>query len=642
MTDITIKFVPEEKSATVPPGTTLLEAAHKAGAHINASCGGHGTCGKCRVVITDGTYDSRRSEKLSDEDWAKGVRLACLTVPQTDIVVDVPLSSRLDRSVLRRKAPAGDDSSSLMAHDLAILEMSDVSSAIVKRHIRLSPPTIEQNMSDLSRLIVGLRQEYGYGHIEAEFSCLGNLSSTLREADWNVTALILHHSGSTPRIIGIEPGDSTACCFSLAVDIGTTTVWVQLLDSAGNVLAETSDYNPQITYGEDVITRILYALKPEGLEQLRSAIVRTINMLIQEAAREAGVDLGCVPFIVVAGNSTMTHLFLGITPKYIRESPYVPAANIFPTLRASEAGIDLHGNAHLYIMPNVASYVGGDIVAGVLACGIHHSAELVLFIDVGTNGEIVLGNGDWMVTASCSAGPAFEGGGVKHGMRATRGAIESASIDPETLEPSLSTIGTSKPIGICGSGMINIIAEFLTRGIIDSRGKFRRDIASPRIREGESGWEYVLAWESETTVATDIVITEVDIENIVRTKGAIYAGCKVLLNSVGLDFTAVDRFIIAGGFGSFINVEKAVIIGMLPDIPRDRFVYVGNSSLSGARLCALSSEKIHEAEICAGMMTNIELSNYAAFMDEYVASLFLPHTDGTAFPSVMEIIGGYS
>jgi uncharacterized 2Fe-2S/4Fe-4S cluster protein (DUF4445 family) len=367
-------------------------------------------------------------------------------------------------------------------------------------------------------------------------------------------------------------------------------------------------------------------------------VVSTINKIIQELLQMSKIDRSLISHLVIAGNTTMTQLLLGLDPKYIREDPYVPTANFIPPVRAVHLGINIGDHVHVYIFPMVASYVGGDIVAGILGSGVFQRETLTLYMDIGTNGEIVLGNKDWLASVSCSAGPAFEGAGIKFGMRATRGAIEEVSINHRTYEPMILTIGRSKPIGICGSGLIDSVAEFLETGMIDQNGKFRRDLSTDRVRIGPDGYEYVLARKEETLIHEDIVLTEIDIENLIRTKAAIYAGCKVLLSSVGLSFKDLEQFIIAGGFGRHLDLEKAIFIGLLPEIDIEKFLFVGNGSLLGARLLSFSKNLLREAERIALMMTNLELSNHPTFMNEFVAAMFLPHTDSSAFPQAMERI----
>jgi uncharacterized 2Fe-2S/4Fe-4S cluster protein (DUF4445 family) len=348
------------------------------------------------------------------------------------------------------------------------------------------------------------------------------------------------------------------------------------------------------------------------------------------------IERSLISHLVIAGNTTMTQLLLGLDPKYIREDPYVPTANFIPPVRAIHLGINIGDHVHVYIFPMVASYVGGDIVAGILGSGVFQRETLTLYMDIGTNGEIVLGNKDWLASVSCSAGPAFEGAGIKFGVRATRGAIEEVSINHRTYEPMILTIGRAKPIGICGSGLIDTVAELLETGMIDQNGKFRRDLPTDRVRRGPDGYEYVLARKEETQIHKDIVLTEIDIENLIRAKAAIYAGCKVLLDSIGLGFKDVKQFIIAGGFGRHLDLEKAIFIGLLPEIDIEKFIFVGNGSLLGARLLSFSKNLLKETERIALMMTNLELSNHPTFMTEFIAAMFLPHTNTSTFPQVME------
>jgi uncharacterized 2Fe-2S/4Fe-4S cluster protein (DUF4445 family) len=351
-------------------------------------------------------------------------------------------------------------------------------------------------------------------------------------------------------------------------------------------------------------------------------------------ANKNKVPPGMIDYVVVAGNTTMTHLFYGLNPQYIREEPYIPVAALFPLIRGKNVGFKLDPQAIIYSMPNVASYVGGDITAGVLVSQIHKKEAVSLFIDVGTNGEIVLGNKEWLVTAACSAGPAFEGSGIKFGMRAMEGAIEEVEIDPRTFDCNYRVIGDVKPIGICGSGMIDTLAEMYMTGVIDQKGKIREEIGSKRIRRGESGLEYVLAWRVESAVNKEIVITEVDLDNLIRAKAAIYAGFATLVAHMGMTFGDIERLYIAGGFGRYIDVERAITIGMLPDLPLDKFVFLGNTSIMGAYYGLMCDRLRHEAEEIARKMTYVELSVSRSFMDEYMSALFLPHTDMNAFPTV--------
>ena len=628
----TVHFEPDNVDIVVAPGANLMETAVAAGVHINASCGGAGVCGTCNVLIKEGKVESKRTGKVSVQDYQEGVRQSCQSRVASDLVVEIPVASRLEKAVLEQ------EQAEIAAPALAVGWQFNPPAR--KLYLELPPPTLKDNASDLSRLLMGLRQQYCLDSVSVDFEVVGRLARVVRDGDWKVTATILIDSDSGVRLVNVEPGDTREKHYSLAFDVGTTAVRAQLLDlNRGRVLAQAVDYNRQISYGADVISRIAWAQKAGGLKRLQRAVVDTINDLIAGLDKQAGVAPEDIAHVVVAANTVMVQLLLGLDPKYLRLSPYVPTAGVVPLVPAISLGIKLAGHVQLYVMPSVASYVGGDIVAGVLGSGIYQKEIVTLYVDIGTNGEIAIGNSEWMVTASCSAGPTFEGGGVKHGMIATTGAIEGFDIDAETLEPRLTTIGSARPKGICGSGLINIAAALLKVGIIGQNGKFNTDFASKRIRKGADGYEYVLAWADEAQTGKDIVITEIDIDNLIRSKAAMYAGCQTLIKSVGGRCGSVERVIIAGTFGSKINVENAITIGLLPDLPRDRFVFIGNGSLLGARLTSFSSDLLGDGQRVAGMMTNVELSENPGFMENYVAALFLPHTNASEFPSVKLGVG---
>ncbi len=632
----TVRFEPDGVSIDVyREAENLLRVAMVAGVHINASCGGAGTCGKCKVRILEGDYHSKPSSKLTGEEWDRGYRLACQTEILGDLVVEVPVESRYEKAVLARPVTEHVLAEARLDREYEAMRPEP---AVVKYYLELPPPTEDNNVSDMGRLGQALKREHEIPRVSTDYRVLRDLATTLREGQWRVTATVIRaHSGS--RLTRVEAGDTRARTYALAIDVGTTTVQGALLDAnTGREVAKAADYNAQVSMGEDVITRIIAALKPGGLDALQKRVVKTINGVLKEILEKAGAEPGEISHAVFAGNTTMTQLLLGLNPKYIREAPYVPTANFFPPFRLSELGIRLPEHVVGYVMPCVASYVGGDITAGVLATDLHLDPRLTLFMDVGTNGEIVIGNQDWMVSASASAGPAFEGGGVKFGMRATFGAIEQVRINRANLEPMILTIGQVPPKGICGSGMIDCLAEFVESGIVSQNGKFNQELAArtDRIREGETGWEYVLCWKEQTQIDQDIVVTEPDIDNLIRTKGSIYAACSVLLRSVGLQFSDVERIILAGGFGHYIDVEKAMAIGLLPEADPAIVSYGGNTSLAGCKLASLFRDKIDEAESIATMITNIELSASNIYMDEYVAALFLPHTRMEEFPRQAE------
>jgi uncharacterized 2Fe-2S/4Fe-4S cluster protein (DUF4445 family) len=635
----TVHFLPDDVKASVEEGENLLNVAANSGVYIHAFCGGEGVCGKCKVKIEQGEVAATQATQLKSTEIEQGYRLACQSKVVSDLVVHIPETIRKDGKKLKRKPKTTRSISARSLDDL--IGGWDVDPLVEKRFFALSKPTIEDNVSDLQRLIRAISKGCpecempSYDHPEL----LRDLPFIMRKANWEVTSILLRGKRveEPDRIITVEPGDSTNTLYGLAVDIGTTTVCGVLINlNSGEVIAEASEYNGQIQYGEDVISRIIYSQRPGGLEALQERVVHTVNKVIEAACKQAAINHDAISYILAAGNTTMSHLLLGLDPKFIREAPYTPTCNQYPITRAASIGISAHPSIRLFLYPSVASYVGGDITSGVHACQMHKSPELTLFIDIGTNGEIVIGNQEWMVCTACSAGPAFEGGGIRHGMRATGGAIENFHIEPETLEPMIITINHAKPQGICGSGLISIVAELLEAGVIDQQGKFNRSLDHPRIREGYDGYEYVLTWAKDSAVDEDIVITEVDLDNLMRAKGAMYAGYQTLLESVSMGFNDLDRVILAGNFGNYIDLEQAICIGLLPDIDRDKFYYLGNASLLGAQISLTDHKRFWERTVVSKLMTNMELSENPNFMNHYMAALFLPHTDMALFPTVQK------
>ena len=643
----TITFEPEATAIRVLKGTNLLEAALAAGVHINATCGGQGVCGKCRVVIQEGEVDSQKTEKIDEEEYAAGWRQACRTALLSDCTIRIPAESRGLKRLAAEKLDMDKTERKVSAREAKVLaEGWHFNPIAIKLPLTLPVPTLKDNVSDLTRFSVALKQQHDIEDVSVDLQCLKTMPGILRESDWSVTATLMvdpaqeSHAFSEDkarplRLLRIEGGDTSDQNFAVALDIGTTTISAQLVDlSVGKVIAEHAEYNGQIQYGADVITRIVFAQKSGGAKALQSAAVSSINDVIDELMVQSGSARESVSAITAAGNTTMTHLLLGMETRYIREAPYVPAASFVPLVSASDVGIQVPECVQLCCFPAVASYVGGDIVSGILGSGVFQREELTLYMDIGTNGEIVLGNREWLACAACSMGPAFEGGGIKHGMRADLGAIEGFHINPITLEPMVITVGRKRPLGICGSGLISVLAELLSACVIDRNGKFLRNLPTDRIRPGRFGHEYVLAWAEDSGTGHDIVINEVDIENLIRAKGALFAGCLTLLESLELSFDDLDRVIIAGAFGRYINLEKGKQIGLFPDIPVEKFHFLGNGSLLGSQLVCLSSRMFHDVARIATMMTNVELSDNQSFMDKYMGSLFLPHTDARFFPQV--------
>ncbi len=608
-------------------GKSILESLKKEGIFLTSSCGGKGTCGKCKVIVKSGTAESGSQMKLSQKEIDEGYALACKTVPSEDIVIDIPKESML---VVEGRI-ATEKSKDLLG--LLKLSGADVDPPASRIVLQLPPPSLDDNISDLERLKRELLA-HGLGCLRIHYRFLTGLAHTVRENNWEITLSTIE-SDDCHEITNIFPGNVTAPHYGIAIDIGTTTVVVYLINlTDGSLVDVASIYNSQIQFGDDVITRIVNATEHDQLKSINRAVISDINNLFLLLLETHELTTDSIDSFVISGNTTMMQLFLNLDPASIREEPYIPTANFFPLSYAGELGIKANPNTPIYVFPCVASYVGGDIVSGILATGMHRQDDVCMFIDIGTNGEIVVGNSEWMISAACSAGPCFEGSGIKHGMRATDGAIEDVRINPETMDVEIQVIGEGvKPMGICGSGMIDAIADMFLTGILDPKGKMQKE-SSDRVRDGEEGPEFVIHYGEEN----DIVLSEPDIENIIRAKAAIYAGFATLLSEVGFSFDDVQKIYIAGGFGKFLDIEKAIILGMLPELAREKFEYMGNTSVIGAYLCTLSKKLQGEAEEISRQMTYLELSVSSSFMDEYMSGLFIPHTNIDAFPGVKSLM----
>lgn len=621
-----VTFEPENKEIEMRRESTLLDAAREADVHINASCNGKGSCGKCKLIVESGDIKSEPTALLSTREKEKHYVLACQTRVFGNVTARIP-DEAIERTL--KVAGMGEEATTRLKG-----LVKDIRPMLVDIPLELEPPTLDDSVSDLDRLNRGLKKS---GCCIADFTVginvIRQLSAAMRDKNWKVTASVIRRNG-TNHIVAVTPGNGQAASLGLAIDVGTTSIVVYLVDMMdGSILAATSGHNQQAACGDDVINRIVCAEK-DGVAKLSRMALATINNLISEALAVVNADKNQIKNVVISGNTTMTHLLLKIEPKYIRREPYIPTISEFPVLQAADIGIKANPVAAVFIMPDPASYVGGDIVSGLLFAGFHRTNLMTLFIDVGTNGEIVLGNREWLMTASCSAGPAFEGGGIRWGMRAEEGAIDKVSIDPETFEPVFSTIGNAQPRGICGSGMIDLISEMMQTGVIGQNGKFKIDSSHPRMKLDGEDLAYILAFANQTPMEEDIVFTEIDIHSLILSKGAVYSGFMVLLKQSGLDFSAIDQVLISGGFGRYLNIDKAVTIGLLPDIDRAKFKYLGNSSIAGAYMALLSDGYRNEVREISQKMTYIDFSSNSQFMDEFTSALFLPHTNMNEFPSV--------
>lgn len=637
MAEHLVKFDTVSEPISVQTGILLSEAAHLAGVELSQPCGGQGRCGRCALQVTSGTVRRRSTVRLSQEDISKGYALACQSVIEGDISVSVPPQEKIER---------------LLTSDRTVAEVTvpdgysyQLDQDIQRYTLSMAPPDMSDQTDDWSRLQNAIRQQAGIENPRISLSLLKRIGNILRQGDWNVTAIFDSHSWDCPecppRLIDIRPGHEHPSdpLWGAAIDIGTTTVTIWLVDLiSGQVRAQVAEYNQQISRGEDVVSRIIYASKDSGNEQLRSLVLETINKLLDLACKRIKSDPPVTPSQIVkttiVGNSTMIHLLLGIPAENIRLMPFITGVNQVPTLTAKTVGLNITPAATIDCLPGVASYVGADITAGVLSSGMAESDQVILFMDVGTNGEIVLGSSEWLATCACSAGPAFEGAGVQDGMRATKGAIEEVWINSATYEPTYRVIGKVKPRGLCGSGLISLLAEMFLTGVVDKGGNFNTAIDTNRIRQGEHGWEYVIAWGEQSGHGHDIAITHVDVDNLLRAKAAIYAGFTVLADSVGIPLEWAEQVLIGGSFGKYINVEKAIDIGLLPDMPWERFKFLGNTAVRGAYYALLNKQAREHVKEIASRMTYIELSADNTFYEAFMSALFLPHTDLSRFPTI--------
>ena len=620
-------------------GDNLLELARRSNVAIDAPCGGNGSCGKCKVRLLDGQLESPKSRHISDEEYEAGWRLSCCSKVLSDVTVLVPDIA----SAYQSRMKTADLSS---PKEIAIFEACQSqlkeSGIHFENHYRslvlqLAEPTLDDTMPDNERLTWAIEETLGIEDVKIPFAVMVKLAHTLRENNWNVCVKGELKDGCFTCMELTAPEDTAIV--GCAIDIGTTTVTMVLTDlESGRILAKGSSGNGQIRYGADVINRIIEQSKSGGRKKLQDAIIKeTLSPIIANLCKSANLSARSILRLSVGANTTMNHLFVGVDAQSVRMEPYVPSFFAWEGLLAGDVKLPANPLAPVLIAPNIGSYVGGDITAGTLAAGLWDHDEMSLFIDLGTNGEIVFGNRDFMMSCACSAGPAFEGGDISCGMRATDGAIEACTLDIDTMEPKLSIVGDpgQRPVGICGSGIIDIISELFRCGIINAKGLFIRE--GERVKRDAHGMgRYVIAWETESETGREVSINEVDIDNFIRAKGAIFSAISTLLSSVDMSVEAIDRVYVAGGIGSGINMKNAVNIGMFPDVELEKFRYIGNSSLAGAYAMVMSDEANTKLSEIAANMTYLELSTHPGYMDSFVAACFLPHTDASLFPNCVQ------
>ena len=616
-------------------GENLLELARRANVAIDAPCSGNGSCGKCRVKLVEGTVESPKSLHISDEEFAEGWRLSCSSRVIEDVTVLVPDIASAYQSRMKTADLSSPEEIAIFTQAQEAMQASGIVFENKYRALDLAMdvPSLEDTMPDNERLTWAIQSAAGVEKVEIPYAVMVRLAHVLRENNFHVCvkgAL----KGDTFHCMDITAPTDTAIV-GCAIDIGTTTVSMVLTDlTCGKLLAKGSGGNGQIRYGADVINRIIEQGRPGGRKKLQDAIIKdTLTPIIANLCKTANISARSILRLSVGANTTMNHLFVGVDAESVRMEPYVPSFFHWDGLLAGDVKLPANPLAPVIIAPNIGSYVGGDITAGTMASMIWDKDELSLFIDLGTNGEIVFGNRDFLMSCACSAGPAFEGGDISCGMRATDGAIEACTLDKDTMEPTLRIVGeaSQKAVGICGSGIIDIISELFRCSIINAKGLFVRE--GRRVRRDAHGMgRFVLAEPEESETGREISINEVDIDNFIRAKGAIFSAIETLLNAVDMSVDAIDHVYVAGGIGSGINMKNAVNIGMFPDVDLEKFTYIGNSSLTGAYAMVMSDAAIETCQKVAANMTYLELSTHPGYMDAFVAACFLPHTNAKLFP----------
>ena len=628
----TIHFEPSGLEVQVPLGTFILDAAHKVGIYLSSICGGDGYCGKCKVVINQGQFESRPTTLLTQDETRKNFALACQTKALSDLTITVPKFHFLETTQILMDTDAHRFSELTGQAQTGVFEFDPL---IRRLNLEMSPPTVKDHTADHERLYVAIRGKINAPVMQTGFRILQELSSILCKADYKVAATLGHRGGIT-EVIEVAALDNSKKNLAVAVDLGTTTVVAHLVDlETAKTLDTEATYNSQMNFGEDYIRRIIYAEENDAFDKMQNLLVSDVNNLIVTLASRQKIDMHEITAVICSGNTAMIHFLLKLDAKRIRREPYVASAGFVPPIRAAEANIKINKRGLLYCLPGVAAYVGGDIVSGVLATRLHAKKELSLLVDIGTNGEVVLGNNEFLVCASSSAGPAFEGSGVKHGMRAGAGAIEKVTVLPDG-KLDFKIIGDKKPVGICGSGLLDILAEFYTNGFIDRTGRFIIE-DDKRLAQGDEGLQFQLVPPDDGY--QEIVITQADINNLIRSKAGVFAAIYVLMEATEVKPADLDAVYLAGGFGNFLNVKQAVTIGMLPDVPIEKIQFVGNTSIAGAKTVLLSRKALDVAEQVAQSMTYFDLMNHPKYMDEFIKASFLPHTDLSLFKSVQPLVG---
>jgi len=642
----TVIFQPSGSRGQVEDGTPLLQAGRDLGVEIEAICGEKRTCGKCKIRIEDGFFERYGVESsrdhvsawrpveekfFSDERKEQGYRLACVAKVHGDLVIFVPEEARAGGQVVRKGVT-----------DRKI----NVNPTVRTYYIEMQPPTLHDPLGDYERICDALKAQHDLDAPILDYKVLVGMPDTLRAAAWKVSVSIWS-GGPTPEIIRVAPG-TVDRSIGIAIDVGTTSVAVYLCDLAtGEVIGHDSMMNPQVPYGEDVMSRITYAMShDDGIDKLQAAIIEGVNTLSARVAEASGFTHEDILELAIVFNTAMHHCFLGIYPEHLGLAPYAPALHHSINIKARDLGLKFAPGANVFVLPNEAGFVGADNVGVLIAEEPYNKHDKQLIIDIGTNGELIMGNSEKLISSSCATGPALEGAHIKFGMRAAPGAIEKIYINPETREPRYKVIGkdewsdqmdpeTIGTKGICGSGIIDGVAELYKSGIIDKTGKFVKDIEHPRLRKGDDGSEYVVAWANETSIGRDVTMTIKDVRAVQLAKGAMYAGAKIMMQKLG--YETLDRVVLAGAFGSFIDREESLVLGMFPDVPILKAYAVGNAAGDGARMALLDFNKRAEADEWARKVEYVELSVEPAFEKEFMYAMHIPHMRDS-FPNLKEVL----
>ena len=623
---VAVRFEPEGRVVRAESAENLRILANEAGVFIRSDCNGDGTCGKCRIVIAEngeslGELTASEHDLLTQKEVLHGYRLACQISVKESIVVRIPEESGLR---IRQVQSTG------------LERKVHVNPNVKKVHVRIPQPTLNDVLPDSERLILALRHGEQFSDLRIDPDLLPALPRLLREWAWDITAVL-----PTPgQVCALEKGDTTSQMYGYAVDIGTSKLVGVLVDlTTGETLNTLFVENPQLVFGEDIMSRMSFAMKAqENSLKLKSSLLSAINQLLERSCSKAQITPSQVYEVVVVGNTAMHHFLLGIESRYLALSPYVPALKGAINLHAKDVGVISHPHANVHVLPLIAGYVGADAVADVLASGIWKSDELSFLLDIGTNTELFVGTRNHIVSCSCASGPAFEGAHIRQGMKAVHGAIERVRIEPSTLNVEYETVGSEKPVGICGSGILDAVAELLRRHVIDMKGRFQK-IESNRLIEISGERAFILARNDETSTGDPVVVTQKDIGEVQLAKAAIHAGCSVLLSRIGVKATDLRRLYIAGSFGNYVNPTSAKLLGLIPEVPTEIIEFVGNTAIAGAKMCLISAEMRAEAKAIGEEVRYIELGADPSFSKDFAASMYLPHQDASLYPETCALLG---